>query len=453
MPRVLLINPWIHDVAAYDLWLKPLGLLVIGAMLRRRGIEAALIDCLDCAQPAQRSCRPRAPVRKSDGSGHFHKAAIACPEALQQFGLPFRRYGITPAALRAAIAAGPRPDAVFVTSMMTYWYSGVAETIAHIRQYLPGVPVFLGGVYATLCPTHARKHSGADRVFTGAFTSGLLEEMGLTAERCAADGPAMPDCGLLASRDSLPLLTSRGCPNKCPYCASHMLYPGFEHYDPQSVIEQIRSWHTGMGVRDFALYDDALLVNAPDHFIPLAHAISRLGLPIRLHVPNGLHVRYINEEIAGLLKQAGFVTLRLGFESADSGMQQALGGKTGNDEFLRAARALLRAGFTREQAGVYILAGLPGQEARQVAASIRFVHETGLRPFVSEYSPIPGTAMWEKAVAASPFPIRDEPLFHNNSLLPCRWQGCTPQDVHLLKRFARRPDAPYLCQQAAQPVR
>jgi len=28
--RILLINPWIYDFAAYDLWVKPLGLLSLG---------------------------------------------------------------------------------------------------------------------------------------------------------------------------------------------------------------------------------------------------------------------------------------------------------------------------------------------------------------------------------------------------------------------------------------
>jgi radical SAM superfamily enzyme YgiQ (UPF0313 family) len=207
----------------------------------------------------------------------------------------------------------------------------------------------------------------------------------------------------------------------------------------------VRDLYTRTGARDFALYDDALLINADGHVIPLARGIASLGLPIRLHIPNGLHVRYLTDKIARLLKAAGCSTIRLGFESSDENLQAATGGKTSNDDYLRAARALLGAGFTRAQVGVYILAGLPGQRAEQVAASIRFVHASGLRPFVSEYSPIPGTAMWDAAVAASPFPIRDEPLFHNNSLLPCRWEGCTPDDVHLLKRFARRPDAPYLC--------
>jgi hypothetical protein len=49
--------------------------------------------------------------------------------------------------------------------------------------------------------------------------------------------------------------------------------------------------------------------------------------------------------------------------------------------------------------------------------------------------------MWDAAVKASPFPITDEPLFHNNSLQSCRWEGSTPEDMHLLKRFARNPSA------------
>ena len=32
---VLLIEPWITDFAAFDLWRKPLGLLCVGALLER----------------------------------------------------------------------------------------------------------------------------------------------------------------------------------------------------------------------------------------------------------------------------------------------------------------------------------------------------------------------------------------------------------------------------------
>ena len=33
--KALLVNPWICDFAAYDLWLRPYGLLRVGAVLRK----------------------------------------------------------------------------------------------------------------------------------------------------------------------------------------------------------------------------------------------------------------------------------------------------------------------------------------------------------------------------------------------------------------------------------
>ena len=32
--RLLLINPWIYDFAAFNLWVEPIGLLSIGSILR-----------------------------------------------------------------------------------------------------------------------------------------------------------------------------------------------------------------------------------------------------------------------------------------------------------------------------------------------------------------------------------------------------------------------------------
>jgi hypothetical protein len=45
-PRLLLINPWIYDVAAYDFFARPLGLLYLAGWLEARGFSVHLIDCL-----------------------------------------------------------------------------------------------------------------------------------------------------------------------------------------------------------------------------------------------------------------------------------------------------------------------------------------------------------------------------------------------------------------------
>ena len=40
-PHILLINPWIHDFAAYDFWAKPMGLLIIAGLLKAHGIAVS----------------------------------------------------------------------------------------------------------------------------------------------------------------------------------------------------------------------------------------------------------------------------------------------------------------------------------------------------------------------------------------------------------------------------
>ncbi|MBW2657577.1 MAG: B12-binding domain-containing radical SAM protein, partial [Deltaproteobacteria bacterium] len=60
----------------------------------------------------------------------------------------------------------------------------------------------------------------------------------------------------------MPLMTSRGCPYACAYCASRFLNPMRMVRSPANVMAEIEFWHRKEGVVDFAFYDDALLVNS-----------------------------------------------------------------------------------------------------------------------------------------------------------------------------------------------
>lgn len=72
-----------------------------------------------------------------------------------------------------------------------------------------------------------------------------------------------------------------------------------------------------------------------------------------------------------------------------------------------------------------------------MAAGIDLVAATGARPILAEYSPIPGTAQWQEALRHSRYDLADEPLFHNNSLLPCLDRRLSPGDFQALKNRAR----------------
>lgn len=446
VPFILLINPWIYDFAAYDLWVKPLGMLYIASVLKKNGFGVHLIDCLDPYHPKMGNASGGVKLsRKETGRGHFYKKQIENPAPLKGIiNRRYKRYGITPAVFECELSSIPKPDAILVTSMMTYWYPGVFEVIKMAKARYPEAPVILGGVYATLCNDHAKNFSKADMVISG---PGECEALRVIKQLTGKDINFIPDLAdpdslpypaheLLSSRTSLPIITARGCPFKCTYCASSQLALQFIKRTPACVAGEIENFVNKEGTSDFAFYDDAFLYKPEKHAVPILKEIIKRKLKVRFHFPNGLHIRYITNEIAELMMEAGCLTIRLGLETAEPVKQISTGGKVSTDDFIRAANTLKKVGFTNKEVGVYILAGLPEQEAYEVCKTIQLVKEQCLKPLIAEYSPIPGTTLWKKAVALSPFPIADEPLFHNNTLLPCQWDKFTLNDLEILKKMA-----------------
>ncbi len=426
--NILLINPWIHDFAAYDFWLKPLGLLYLAGLLRANNHRISYIDCLDPHSPLMLQKRDKAPRRHVYGHGRFFRQVIEKPPCLNVLPRSFCRYGIDPDVFRAQLTHCPEADIVLMTSMMTYWYPGVFEAIKIVKEMLPGIPVVLGGKYASLCYDHAVAHSGADYVISGSGEKQILELLQklfkepiiFQPDEEDLDALPYPAFDLLSRIDQVPITTSLGCPYRCSYCSSNLFYKKYLRRNPVRVADEIEHWQKNFGVTDFSFYDDALLVYPEQMIIPLLEEVKKRNLSCRFHCPNGLHLRQIDAGLSKLLYDSGFKTIRFGFETADFQLQKEMGGKVKNEELRQAVLHLKKAGYKQDDIGIYLLCGIPGQKTADVTQSIDFVLQCGAKPMLAEYSPIPGTKMWADALTASPFDIHHEPLYHNNSLLSCR---------------------------------
>jgi radical SAM superfamily enzyme YgiQ (UPF0313 family) len=433
-PHILLINPWITDFAAYNFWIKPLGLLSIAGILRTTGFGVTLIDCLDFSVKAKRY-----------GDGKFYKVKVEKPFSLKSIPRYYSQYGIPEEMLLKRLSFIEEiPDLIGVTSGMTYWYPGVFKLIEITKKLFQDVPIILGGIYATLCYEHAKKYSGADIVFNGRReleVLKLIEELTnfkLQTPNSELRTDIYPAFDLYPQLDHLCIATSKGCPLHCTYCASHLLTEDFIRRDPFEVVKEIEYWTTQYQIHNIAFYDDALLIDPSIHIIPILKEVIKKRIRCNFHAPNGLHIKEIDEEVAELLYRSGFKTIRLGLETANEKIQKETGDKVDNREFIRAVKYLNRAGYSDKDMGVYILAGLPGQRVGEVEESIAYVKKAGARPMLVEYSPIPHTPLFEKAKKMSQFDIENEPLFHNNSILPCQWEGFTLADLKRLKENLRR---------------
>ena len=425
-PHILCVNPWVHDFAAFDFWARPLGLFSIAAILRQNRVRVSFLDCMNRFHP-----RKTKHVKVYwDGRGPFDKTPIPLPRELEihlgDANGNFIRYGALKEWIEQDLLAMDRPDLILVTSVMTYWATGVAETIDLLKKVFPDVPVVLGGIYASLCESHARKCSGADHVITGPaepILADLVETYtGFTLNQIPdpADLDATPFAAL-DLQDTMayaPILTSRGCPFSCEYCASSFLEPRFRRRSPENVFQEIRHWHNNFQVKNFAFYDDALLINSEKYAFPLLERIIDGKMDIFFHTPNAVHIREISANAADLMFKADFKTIRLGLETADfSSHRHDI--KVKQDEFFTAVDHLRTAGFAKDQLGAYLLCGLPDQNLDEVEGSINLVKRLGLTPILAYYTPIPHTAMWADAVKNARFDITAHPALTNNSLFPC----------------------------------
>jgi radical SAM superfamily enzyme YgiQ (UPF0313 family) len=468
MPRLLLVNPWITDVAAFDLWAWPLGLLYWASRLREWGFDTHLIDCLDRAHPALGARGPRA--RKFHTGKYYARPFEIQPSPAVRAGRLFRRYGLPPEAFENELRAFEErkgqegaseerkgqegaseergespPDAILMTSRMTYWYHGVRDAVARCRARWPGVPIVLGGIYATLCRRHALAHSGADAVLAGDALEALPRWLARAFPKNAGRiQPPLPDpetwpepaFDLCHAHGALPLLTSVGCPCRCTYCASRQLAPRYLRRKPESVLREIARYQERWGTTDFVFYDDALVMDSERFFEPLLDLVIASGIAVRFHTPNGLHYTKITSGLAGKMRRAGFTTLRLSLESVES-VQLAAWRREGEPgRFTQAVRALRDAGYERGDIGVYIMAGMPGQKPEEVERAIETVHAAGATPKLNEYSPIPGTEEWPRVLAVSGPEIEEEPLWQNNSLYYTRPEAFSAEAFERLKRLA-----------------
>lgn len=415
---LLLINPWIYDFAAFDLWSKPLGLLYLASFLRNAGYQIRFIDCLQ-KNPSQSKS-------KKYGVGHYPREVIENPELLRHIPRHYARYGISEAEFIRQLKDNTDVDAILVTSVMTYWYPAVQRTVQLIREHLPGIPIILGGIYASLLPEHAKENIKPDYLITGPGeiqTLKLLGEMwnqvlDESSDNLSLDDYPYPAFDLVSNPEYLVIITERGCPYDCSFCAQKKISMPYTRRSPENVIREFELHYQQFHLRDFAFYDDALFIAKETHVQIILESIIRQGLPLRLHSPNGLFARYVDKDLAELMFRANFKTVRLSFETSNETRRKDMYSKVSNEDMVNAVRHLTAAGYQPKDLEAYVMMGLPGQDPEEVIASILFVHALGVRVSLASFSPIHGTREFEKAVQMNLISVDIDPLLTNKSIYP-----------------------------------
>jgi radical SAM superfamily enzyme YgiQ (UPF0313 family) len=414
--NILLINPWICDFAAYDLWMRPFGLLRIAALLKVHGYNISYVDFLNRNHPKIKNS-----IRRDDfGCGKFYKREIQKPEPIKDIRRPYSIYGLPEKLIEEEVKNILKPDFILMTSGMTYWYPGLEYTARFLKKKFPDVPIVLGGIYATLLPDHAKSLKGIDYVVVGSDLPAVCLQLSeiLNHKIQSPQYYIYPEYSLLTDTSSLVVETSRGCPFNCSYCGSKLFNKRFIQRRPVEVVKEIEFYIGNYNVKDIAFYDDALLVNANKHIIPILDGIvkKKVAETVNFHTPNGLHVRFIDKNLAKKLKEANFKTITLSFETVNTCRQRNTGGKVTTEEFKAAVESLKNAGYSGKDIGVYLMVGMPHQTEEEVKEGIEFLHNLKVHIYLVTYSLVPHTKDEKMLEEEGIVDNKLDPLWHNDTI-------------------------------------
>jgi hypothetical protein len=167
---VLLVNPPVHDTRyAWLKWNQPADLLRLGTFLERE--VGCTVSLLDSMKPDKQG-----KVTKQRLPGDRQSRVIGEGEFAERY--PMWRFGQDYDALGKWVVARRvdhqlLPTQVWITSLCSYWYQGVAQVAMRARQHLPGVNIVALGNYPRLLTDHALGRSGADLVVTSPLETPL----------------------------------------------------------------------------------------------------------------------------------------------------------------------------------------------------------------------------------------------------------------------------------------
>ncbi|MFH0892343.1 MAG: radical SAM protein [Candidatus Falkowbacteria bacterium] len=293
-----------------------------------------------------------------------------------------------------------------------------------LKKALPGVTLIAGGVHPTLLPEEPIAKGGFDIVVRGEAEETIVELAGALKQNKLldsiagisykkddkiTDNPARP---FIKNLDALPfpafhlvhnlekqlssckgIISSRGCPFECNYCASKLLWTRAVRFrSAANVVAEIKDRHDKLGISNFSFHDDTFTLNKKyvEEFCGL---VSALDFKISWHCDTRGDT--LDYPLLKKMKKAGCRHIYLGLESGSPKIQKMIKKNLSTDKVKNAVNAARRAGV---ETTLYFMAGFPEETEEDILLSLKAMQEINPDHTIwSILTPYPGTDIWNLA--------------------------------------------------------
>jgi anaerobic magnesium-protoporphyrin IX monomethyl ester cyclase len=315
-------------------------------------------------------------------------------------------------------------------SMWTASFQSVINTASALKQIRPDLIIIAGGIHPTIDPLSVIKQSSIDYVVSGegdttsirlwdllrngqnvrnkaieipgVWTNidGQIRNGGKSALAETIDDFPFPNYETVinfSSNNIAGIITSRGCPYGCSFCASESIwtrkvrYRGIDH-----CLDELAHYRKQFDLRTFRINDDTFCIKKERLEEFCSKLAARFGNTWDFTVD--ANVDSLDSEKISLLKNAGCRQINFGIESVAPRIQNLFINKTINQRHaIGMVEAMYAAGI---ESGAYFMTGFPGETEQELEESIAFMEElTATHNIWSIVSPYPGTQLHAYSIA------------------------------------------------------
>jgi anaerobic magnesium-protoporphyrin IX monomethyl ester cyclase len=340
--------------------------------------------------------------------------------------------------LDATVAAiPPDVDLVGISNLFTFAWPVVVELSRRIQARRPDLPIVVGGHHPSALPQECLGEAAIDyvvigegelpleglcRALAGEQDFGEVEGLALRRDGGVVVQPAsrrtLPDVATLPrpARHLLPMqayctaqeahgpvsgpwttiLSSRGCPYGCTFCASRKTR--WRPRPAADVVDEMEECVARWGVREFHFEDDNMTIDR-GRILAIAEEVRRRGLAIRWQTPNGIRASVTDGATLRAMRDSGCCHITLAPESGSPRVLKEIIRKGADFDLEQLFEVAVDARELGMRVAAYFVIGLPGETRDEVEQSIAYARRLA-RAGVDEvgfslFTPLPGTPLWD----------------------------------------------------------
>lgn len=195
-------------------------------------------------------------------------------------------------------------------------------------------------------------------------------------------------------RMAIPMVSSRGCPGTCSFCYTKTMW-GYKWTSRSAtkVVDEIQTIQKIEPRVSAIIFDDDLFAGSADRILDFCQELKRRNIDIEWNCE--LRARDIKGPLAKAMKEAGCVELLVGVETGSDRLLANILKGVSKKEIVDAFKVIHESGL---KGNAMLMVGIPGEtidDFQQTEALLAELQADGF--YFSLYLPSPGTAMFQQA--------------------------------------------------------